>query len=120
MMSSKEMELKRKPFLINRALNGFLQASVFSAVAIQMAVMVDAIIVANFVGPDAMSAINLCTPVVAILVNVGYMVSMGSTLLMSKAIGENRMEHSSHIAVVAMTLLSSLGRSKSPWIFQRY
>lgn len=109
MMSSKEMELKRKPFLINRALNGFLQASVFSAVAIQMAVMVDAIIVANFVGPDAMSAINLCTPVVAILVNVGYMVSMGSTLLMSKAIGENRMEHSSHIAVVAMTLLSSLG-----------
>ena len=75
------MELTRKPFLINKALNKFLMASVFSAVAIQLAVMIDAIIVANFIGPDAMSAINVCTPVVAIIVNVGYMVSMGSTLL---------------------------------------
>lgn len=103
------MELTRKPFLINKALNKFLMASVFSAVAIQLAVMIDAIIVANFIGPDAMSAINVCTPVVAIIVNVGYMVSMGSTLLMSKAIGENNMEHSSHIAAVAVAMLTSIG-----------
>ena len=103
------MELQRKPFLINRALNKFLTASVFSAVAIQLAVMIDAIIVANFVGPDAMSAINVCTPVIAILVNVGYMISMGSTLLMSKAIGENNMEHGSHIAAVAVAMLMSSG-----------
>ena len=50
------MKLQRKPFLINRAISKFLTASVFSAVAIQLAVMVDAIVVANFVGPDAMSA----------------------------------------------------------------
>lgn len=113
------MELTRKPFLINKALNKFLMASVFSAVAIQLAVMIDAIIVANFIGPDAMSAINVCTPVVAIIVNVGYMVSMGSTLLMSKAIGENNMEHSSHIAAVAVAMLTSIGLllAVAGWLF---
>ena len=45
------MELQRNPFLINRALSKFLMASVFSAVAIQLAAMIDSIIVANFVGP---------------------------------------------------------------------
>jgi Na+-driven multidrug efflux pump/anti-sigma regulatory factor (Ser/Thr protein kinase) len=113
------MELTRKPFLVNKALNKFLMASVFSAVAIQLAVMIDAIIVANFVGPDAMSAINVCTPVVAIIVNVGYMISMGSTLLMSKAIGENNMEHSSHIAGVAVAMLTSIGLllAVAGWLF---
>ena len=41
------MELQRKPFLINRALSKFLMASVFSAVAIQLAAMIDSIIVAK-------------------------------------------------------------------------
>ena len=103
------MELQRKPFLINRALSKFLTASVFSAVAIQLAVMIDAIIVANFVGPDAMSAISVCVPVIGIIVNIGYMISMGSTLLISKAIGENHMEHGSHIAAVAIIMLISSG-----------
>lgn len=103
------MELNRKPFLINRALSRFMLASIGSAVAIQAAVMIDAIIVANFIGPDAMSAINVCTPVVAILVNVGYMVSMGATLLISKAIGENNMVRGSHIAAVSIVLLSVMG-----------
>ena len=80
------MELQRNPFLINRALSKFLMASVFSAVAIQLAAMIDSIIVANFVGP-----------------------SMGGTLLISKAIGENNMEHGSHIAAVAVVLLMSAG-----------
>ena len=62
------MKLQRKPFLINRAISKFLTASVFSAVAIQLAVMVDAIVVANFVGPDAMSAISVCMPVIGIIV----------------------------------------------------
>lgn len=84
-------------------------ASIGSAVAIQAAVMIDAIIVANFIGPDAMSAINVCTPVVAILVNVGYMVSMGATLLISKAIGENNIVRGSHVAGVAIALLSVMG-----------
>ena len=82
------MKLQRKPFLINRAISKFLTASVFSAVAIQLAVMVDAIVVANFVGPDAMSAISVCMPVIGIIVNIGYMISMGSTLLISKAIAQ--------------------------------
>lgn len=103
------MELTRKPFLIYQALRKFLIASVFSAIAIQMAVIIDAVIVANFVGPDAMSAINVCTPIVAILVNVGYMVSMGSTLLISRAIGENNIERGSHIAAVAIVMLTIFG-----------
>ena len=103
------MELQRKPFLINRAISKFLTASVFSAVAIQLAVMVDAIVVANFVGPDAMSAISVCMPVMGIIVNIGYLISMGGTLLISKAIGENNMEHGSHIAAVAVVLLMSAG-----------
>ena len=64
------MELQRNPFLINRALSKFLMASVFSAVAIQLAAMIDSIIVANFVGPDAMSAISVCMPVMGIIVNL--------------------------------------------------
>ena len=103
------MELQRNPFLINRALSKFLMASVFSAVAIQLAAMIDSIIVANFVGPDAMSAISVCMPVMGIIVNIGYLISMGGTLLISKAIGENNMEHGSHIAAVAVVLLMSAG-----------
>ena len=57
-------ERKKKGYLISKALHQFMWASILASVASQIAMTTDAIVVSQFIGPEAISAINLTVPVV--------------------------------------------------------
>ena len=78
----------RSSYLISKALRNFMMASVLAAVAAQAATTTDAIVVSHFVGPDAMSAINLCIPVLQIFACIAILFGIGGSVVAAKAIGE--------------------------------
>ena len=57
-------EGKKKDYLIAKALHQFMWASILASVASQIAMTTDAIVVSQFIGPEAISAVNLTMPVV--------------------------------------------------------
>ena len=57
-MKGKE-ERKKKGYLIAKALHQFMWASILASVASQIAMTTDAIVVSQFIGTEAISAINL-------------------------------------------------------------
>ena len=56
-------EQKKKDYLIAKALHKFMWASILASLASQIAMTTDAIVVSQFIGPEAISAINLTMPV---------------------------------------------------------
>ena len=61
-MNNKE-ERKKKGYLIAKALHKFMWASIMAAVASQIAMTTDAIVVSQIIGPEAISAVNLTIPI---------------------------------------------------------
>lgn len=95
--------------MISRALGNFLMASVLTSAATQVAVAIDAIIVSHFVGPDALSAVNLSTPIITIIAAVSLLLGTGASMLAAKSIGNQQTERVHHIFSVAMVSVAVVG-----------
>lgn len=78
---------ERKPFLVNKAFNQYLLASVLTVAATQIANIVDAIIVGNLVGADGLAAVNLSKPLLQAFFSVTLLYVASSTILAGMAIG---------------------------------
>lgn len=96
------MKQNRNCYLIDKALRHFLIASVLTSAATQLAVMVDAIIVSHIVGPDALSAVNVSSPVITIVVALSLLLGSGASVLAAKYIGNQQMQSVSHVFTVAI------------------
>ena len=57
------MSTRRTPYLVGKAFNSFLLASVLTASASQVGNLIDGVMLSHFLDEKAMSAINLCMPV---------------------------------------------------------
>lgn len=79
--------MSRNNYIQNKSLRTFFIASVLTSVITQVNSLVDGIIVSHFVSPDALSVINLSTPVMSILYLVAGMISLGASVLVTKEIG---------------------------------
>ena len=86
-MKSQE-EGKKKDYLIAKALHQFMWASILASVASQIAMTTDAIVVSQFIGPEAISAINLTIPVVIFFNFLMMLFGMGGSVLVAKSLGE--------------------------------
>jgi putative MATE family efflux protein len=86
-MTGKE-ERKKKSYLIAKALHQFMWASILASVASQIAMTTDAIVVSQFIGPEAISAINLTMPVVIFFNFLMMLFGMGGTVLVARSLGE--------------------------------
>ena len=86
-MKDKE-EWKKKDYLIAKALHKFMWASILASVASQIAMTTDAIVVSRFIGPEAISAINLTMPVVIFFNFLTMLFGMGGSVLVAKSLGE--------------------------------
>ena len=82
------MESKRNPYLINKAMRNFLIASILTMAVQQLNIIVDGIIVSNFVNPDALSAINLYQPISLAITSFCTLFGIGATIRATRAIGE--------------------------------
>ena len=83
-----QKEGKKKDYLIDKALHQFMWASILASVASQIAMTTDAIVVSQFIGPEAISAINLTMPVVIFFNFLMMLFGMGGSVLVAKSLGE--------------------------------
>ena len=81
-------EGKKKDYLIAKALHQFMWASILASVASQIAITTDAIVVSQFIGPEAISAVNLTMPVVIFFNFLMMLFGMGGSVLVARSVGE--------------------------------
>ena len=81
-------EGRKKDYLIAKALHQFMWASILASVVSQIAMTTDAIVVSQFIGPEAISAINLTMPVVMVFNFLMMLFGMGGSVLVAKSLGE--------------------------------
>ena len=78
----------RNSFIISKAFNYYITASILTAVVSQLAVMTDAIIVGQFIAPEALSAINAVTPLTMVINAMYLLFVMGANVRLARLIGK--------------------------------
>ena len=106
-------EQQKKDYLIAKALHKFMWASILASLASQIAMTTDAIVVSQFIGPEAISAVNLTMPVLIFFNFLMMLFGMGGTVLVAKSLGErdaqttNNVFSSTLIGLVAVSVFFS-------------
>jgi putative MATE family efflux protein len=80
--------------------------SVLGMLAATTAGVIDGIFVGNYVGADALAAINICMPVFALFTASVFMLAVGGSVMCGKFIGEGRSDAAS--SIFSKTLYASL------------
>lgn len=104
------MERGRNGYLISKALKSFMMASVLASLAQRLATMTDAIVVSNLIGPDAISAINVVTPIISLFPTISLLFGIGGSVLAAKAIGRRDVDEANRVFTAALmaSLVSSI------------
>ena len=102
-------ERKKKGYLIAKALHQFMWASILASVASQIAMTTDAIVVSQFIGPEAISAINLTMPVVIFFNFLMMLFGMGGTVLVARSLGERDAQTSNKVFSSTLIGLIAVG-----------
>lgn len=76
----------RNSYLVSRAFKNYFWASLLSSATIQAAMTVDAIVVGNYIGAEALSAINLMMPLTTLVAALSTLIGLGPAIMASKAI----------------------------------
>ena len=78
--------------------------------------IVDGVFVSNCVGSNAFAAVNLIMPVIMILGSTGFMIGTGGSAIVSKTLGEKKLEKASeyfsmliYLCIVSGVILSAIG-----------
>lgn len=103
------MENSRNSYLISKAIQKFLIASILTMAISQLNVTVDGIIVSHLIGPDAMAAINLFTPVSLSILSVCTFLGIGATILAARYTGEHNQEKTDSVLSTAIVSIVTVG-----------
>ena len=106
----KNMAEERNSYLVSKALKSFMFASVLAALAQRLATMTDAIVVSNLIGPDAISAINVVTPIITLFPTLSILFGAGGSILVAKALGRRDAAEANRVFTTSViaSLLSSI------------
>lgn len=102
------MKQQRTSYLVTKSLKKYLVASIIAMAVFNLNTMVDGILMGNFLGPEALAAINLCIPVVNVITTLGVLLAAGAVLIGAKALGEmdrNRMNEVFTVSSFAQWIL---------------
>lgn len=101
------MTVSRSPYLVGKAFKGFLLASVLTAAASQMGALIDGLMLSRFINQEAMSAINITSPVTQVLYALCILIGTGGSMLAGMAIGNHQRHEASRIfSTVVCTALA--------------
>ena len=89
--------LERNPYLINKAFRTYLVATIMASMALSLGVVIDGVFVGNFLGPDALSAVNLTSPLVQLLSAIYALINVGGATLAAVHIGRGKYDEASKI-----------------------
>ncbi|MCO4780773.1 MAG: MATE family efflux transporter [Candidatus Cloacimonetes bacterium] len=91
--------------------------SIFGLLSISSASIIDGYFVGNYVGPTGLAAINLCSPIFAILLGFSLMFAVSHSLLISKMIGENNVTEARNIFTKSLVLTCIFSFSLSALVY---
>lgn len=100
--------LKRTPAMINKKYTEYFLPTVLTAMATNIALVVDSVIAGNILGKTALSAINLLSPIVQLYFALTILFGLGASSIIAMAKGENDRKKADRIftaAFVAVALL---------------
>lgn len=79
---------RRNSYLIGKAFKNYIVASVLTVASTQVANIVDAAIVGNLIGPEALASVNLCKPVLQAFFSFSCLYVASATMMAGMAIGQ--------------------------------
>lgn len=97
---------QRNSYLVGKAFKNYLAASVLTVAASQVANIVDASIVGNLIGPEALAAVNISKPVLQAFYAVSCFYIASGTIIAGIAIGKGDKEKADKL--FSFSLLTSL------------
>lgn len=100
--------MKRTEQLINKKYMEYFIPTVMTALANNLAIMVDGTIVGNILGGNALAAINLLSPVTQLYFALSILFGLGSSTIIARMKGENGTDRKSCNQVFTVTVLSVL------------
>ncbi len=113
------MEHARNDYLISKKFYRYLIPSFLSEMAMHMGSVIDAVIVGNLIGVDALSAVTLASPVVQILHLPGLILGLGGATLAAIWLGERKIKEASDMfsaCVIAGIIFSIAGGLSVFWV----
>lgn len=99
----------RSSYLVGKAFRGFLLASVLTAAASQVGTLVDGLMLSHFINEEAMSAINIASPVMQTLFAICILIGTGGSMLAGVAMGNHKREEASRLFSIVLTAVAVIG-----------
>ncbi len=100
---------QRNSYLIGKAFKNYLVASVLTVAATQVANIVDASIVGNLIGPEALAAVNLSKPILQTIFAASCLYIASSTMLAGIAIGKGNKSKAGKLFTFSIITSVTLG-----------
>ena len=113
------MEIKRNDYLVSKKFYEYLIPSFLSELALHMGAIIDAVIVGNLIGVDALSAVTLSNPVIQILYIPGMILGLGGATVAAVWLGERKVKEASQIfsaCIVGGIILTVFAELSAFWI----
>lgn len=99
----------RKSYLVDKAFNSFLLASLLTVAANQLGATVDGMMLSYLVDENAMSSVNICRPVIQLLFALSMWIGAGSSMMVGMAIGNRHRDEANRIFTVVMSMVVIVG-----------
>ena len=77
-------------------------ASILSSVAQLLSTLIDAIVVSNLIGPDAISAVNVSVPVLSVVGCFGVLLGVGGSIVAAKAMGLRNLDEANRVFSISL------------------
>ena len=113
------METTRNDYLVSKKFYRYLIPSFLSEMAMHMGNVVDAVVVGNLIGVEALSAVTLAGPIIQLLHIPGLILGLGGATLAAIWLGERKRKMASDMfsaCVVVGTVLSVIAGFSAFWI----
>ena len=95
---------KSTPNQINKKFRAYLFATVLASMALSLGVVINGIIVGHLLGAEALSAVNLSTPIIQFINALYLLMNVGGAILVAVAIGKQKYEEVNRIFSLSMFL----------------
>ena len=99
----------RNGYLITKALHTFMWASILSSAAQMLSTLIDAVVVSNLIGPDAISAVHMSVPVLALISCFGILIGVGGSIVAAKAMGLRNAEGANRVFSISLKATLAIG-----------
>ena len=113
------MEYKRNDYLVSKKFYRYLIPSFLSEVAMHMGTVIDAVIVGNLIGVDALSVVTLTNPIILVLQIPGLILGLGGATLAAIWLGQRKIREASNMfsaCIIAGMIFSSAFALTAFWI----